>query len=120
MRFRLMAVMALGLALTAPAQAEQKTDPFAQLEALMNSGVLFRGVIRDEDVTLLFDHIRAVLKASTEGGELPPPEALNQRAEEIAMELRARGSIAGMLLLNALETAARQALREAFPPPTPR
>jgi hypothetical protein len=112
---------ALGLALAAPAQAEQKTaDPFAQLDALMRSGALVRGVVREEDVTLLFDHIRAGMLAASQGREAPPPpEAIARRGEEIATELKVRGTAASLILLNAFETVTRQVVRDilAAPPP---
>ncbi len=112
---------ALGLALAAPAQAEQKTtDPFAQLDALMRSGALVRGVVREEDVTLLFDHLRASILAASQGREAPPPpEAITRRGEEIGTELKVRGTAASLILLNAFETVTRQAVRDilAAPPP---
>ena len=121
MKLRSMAVMmALGAALASPAHAEQKTDPFAQIDALLNSGLLLRGVVREEDVALLFEHIRAAVQASSEGRETPTPEALTRRAEEIAAEMKTRGSLAGLLLLNALEVATRQAVRDIFQAPAPR
>lgn len=111
----------LGLALAAPAHAQQqKPDPFAQLDALLNSGVLVRGVVREEDVTLLFDHLRAAMLAASQGREAPPPpEAIARRGEEIAAELKVRGTAASLLLLNAFESVARQAVRDilAAPPP---
>ena len=111
------AVGALGLALCAPASAEQKPDPVAQIESLLNSGVLFQGVVREEDVSLVFAHLRAALMAAYAGREAPPPEELNRRAEAIAAELKSRGMLAGLLLLTAFEAAARQALREALAGP---
>ena len=111
---------ALALALAAPAHAQQKADPFAQLEALLNSGALVRGVVREEDVTMLFDHIRATILAASQGREAPlPPEAIARRGEEIGAELKVRGTAASLLLLNAFETVARQAVRDilAAPPP---
>jgi hypothetical protein len=109
---------ALGLSLAAPARAEQKPDPFAQVEALLNSGVLLQGVLREEDVTVLFGHLRAALLAASQGREVPPPpEALGRRAEEIAGELKARGTVAALLLLTVFETAARQAVRPLLAAP---
>ena len=114
----------LGFALAAPAQAEQKTaDPFAQLDALMRSGALVRGVVREDDVTLLFDHIRAGILAASQGREAPPPpEAIARRGEEIATELKVRGTAASLILLNAFETVTRQVVRDilAAPPPAAR
>jgi len=107
----------LGLACAAPAHAGGKPDPIAQVEALLGSGTLLQGVVRDEDVSLLFAHLRAALRAAHEGREAPAPEELNRRAEAIAGELKARGTLAGLLLLTAFEAAARQALRERFPAP---
>ncbi len=116
MRHRfVIAAGALGLALAAPAQAGEAPDPFAQADALLNPRVLLQGTVREEDVSLLFAHLRAVLLASYEGREAPPPpQELNRRAEAIAAELKARGALAGLLLLTAFETAAKQALHDAL------
>ena len=46
---------------------------------------------------------------------VPAPEALGRRADEIAGELKLRGTAASLLLLTALEAAAREALREIQP-----
>jgi hypothetical protein len=111
---------ALGLALAVPAQAgETPDDPFAQLEPLLNPRTLLQGVVREEDVSLLFAHLRATLLAASEGREAPVPEELNQRAEAIGAELRARGLLTGMLFLTAFEAYARQAVREALAEPAP-
>jgi hypothetical protein len=112
----MIAAGALILALAGPAQADPRTDPFATIEKLLDSGLLWQGVIRDEDVSLLFAHLRAALLAASQGREAPPaPEALGRRADEIAGELKARGTAASLLLLTALEAAAREALREMQP-----
>ena len=117
----LVVIGALGAALAAPAHAEQKADPFAQLEALLNSGALVRGVVREEDVSLLFDHIRASILAASQGREAPPPpEAIARRGEEIGTELKVRGTAASLILLNAFEAVARQAVRDLAAPPPPR
>jgi hypothetical protein len=115
----------LAAALAAPAHAQQqpKADPFAQLEALLNSGALVRGVVREEDVTLLFDHIRASILAASQGREAPPPpEAIARRGEEIGTELKVRGTAASLILLNAFETVTRQVVRDlaGVPPTAPR
>lgn len=120
MRLRtLIAGGVFGLALAVPAQAGEKPDPFAQIEALINSKVLLQGVLREEDVSLLFAHLRAALLAASEGRAAPLPDEINQRAEAIGAELRARGTLAGLLFLTAFEAAARQAVREALAEPAP-
>jgi hypothetical protein len=116
------AMGALGLALAAPAHAQEqpKPDPFARLDALLASGALVRGIVREEDVTLLFDHLRASILAASQGREAPPPpEALTRRGEEIATEAKVRGTAASLLMLDAFEAVARQAARDilAAPPP---
>lgn len=111
------AVILLGFACAAPAQAGETPDPHARIEALLNPGTLFQGVVREEDVSLLFAHLRAALMASYDGRDAPPPETLNRRAEAIAAELKTRGTLAGLLFLAAFEAAARQALREALADP---
>jgi len=113
------AIALFGVACAAPAQAGEKADPFAQVEALLNPGVLLQGVVREEDVSLLFAHLRAALLAAREGREAPAPEELNRRMEAIAAEMKTRGTLAGLLLLTAFEAAARQALREGLTPPVP-
>ncbi len=110
-------VLMLGLA--APACAQQKPDPVVRIEQLLDPKVLFQGVVREEDVSLLFAHLRAALLASYQGREAPAPEELNRRMEAISGELKSRGAIAGLLLLTAFEAAARQALREALADPVP-
>ena len=110
---------ALALGLAIPAQAGDKTDPFAQLEPLIHPRTLLQGVVREEDVSLLFAHLRAALLAASEGRETPLPEELNQRAEAIGAELRARGLLTGMLFLTAFEAMARQTVRDALANPAP-
>lgn len=111
------AMVLLGLACAAPVFAGENPDPNARIEALLSPEVLLQGVVRDEDVKLLFDHLRAALLAAYEGREAPPAEELNRRAEAIAAEMKSRGMLAGLLLLAAFETAARQALRESVAAP---
>jgi hypothetical protein len=119
----LVVIGVLGAALAAPAHANQEADPFARLEALLSSGALMRGVVREEDVTLLFDHIRASILAASQGREAPPPpEAIARRGEEIGTELKVRGTAASLILLNAFEAVTRQAVRDlaGVPPPAAR
>lgn len=110
---RILCAAFLSAALIAPAHAEGN-DPFAQLETLLDPKVLLKSVIREDDVLLLFAHLRAALLAAAEGRQAPVPEALNRRAEAIGNELKLRGTLAGLLLLTAFEAAARQAMREAL------
>jgi hypothetical protein len=123
MRLQAALVMgALGLALAAPAHAQEQArpDPFARLDALLASGALVRGIVGEDDVTLLFDHLRASILAASQGREAPlPPEALTRRGEEIATEAKVRGTAASLLLLDAFEAVARQTVRDilAAPPP---
>jgi hypothetical protein len=110
---------AIALALATPAQAGDQPDPFAQLEPLVNPRILLQGVVRDEDVSLLFAHLRTALLAASEGREAPVPEELNRRAEAIGAELRARGLLTGLLFLTAFEAFARQTVRDALANPAP-
>ena len=110
-------VLMLGLAV--PACAQEKPDSAVRIEQLLDPKVLFQGVLREEDVSLLFAHLRAALLASYQGHNAPVPEELNRRMEAISGELKSRGAIAGLLMLTAFEAAARQALREALAEPAP-
>lgn len=118
MRFLHIAALALALGCSAPtlAHEERPRDPFAALEP----GLLVHGAIRESDVTLLLDYLRGAILAAAEGREPdPPPQALEKRARELGAELKARGTLAGLLLLNALEEHAKALVRE-FPPPARR
>src|SRR5262245_23455520 len=108
--------MMLGLA--GPACAQEK-DSRVRVEPMLDPKVLLQGVVREEDLALLFAHLRAALLASYQGRDAPAPEELNRRMEAISGELKTRGALAGLLLLTAFETAARQALREALVEPAP-
>jgi hypothetical protein len=106
-----------GVVFAAPAGAGEQPEPVPQIESMLDPRLLLQGAVREEDVKLLFDHLRAALVASYQGRAAPSPEELNRRMEVIRDELRTRGMIAGMLLLAAFEAAARQAVRDGFAEP---
>ena len=111
--FRNLSVIAVaGLALSAPVAAQSK-EPFDALEAITPE-LLFKGVIREDDVSLLFKHVRESMVASMRGEEPRESPALARRTEEIQRELAVRGSVLVGVMLSALESAARQAVREAM------
>ncbi len=117
---RMIVMVATGLTLSgAPALASDE-DPFAQLETLLDPKVLLKGVVREDDVSLLFAHLRMALLAAVEGKQPPAPAELNQRAEVIGNELKLRGTLMGLLLFAAFEAAAKQAVRDALAEPAPR
>ncbi|MCW5606074.1 MAG: hypothetical protein KIT18_16160 [Burkholderiales bacterium] len=110
-----LAAVAAALAFGMPAHAgERQPDPFAQIDPQ----VLFRGMVSEADVSLLFSYLRAAMLAASQGRDAPVPEELNRRAEALGNELKLRGMLAGLLLLNAIEQSAKEALRE--PPPQSR
>jgi hypothetical protein len=119
-RISLVALALIAGIVTAPASAGERTQPLPQIESTLDPRLLLQGVVREEDLALLFAHLRAALLASYQGREGPSAEDLNRRMEVIGSELRARGMIAGMLLLATLEAAARQAVREPLAEPAPR
>lgn len=83
--------------------------------------MLLGGLVTEKDVGLLFDHLRASMRASAEGRPPPPlPEALARRLEVAGSELQLRGLVAGMVLTQFVERAVRDAVRELGPPPTSR
>ncbi len=108
----LLATAAAGLALSLPAGAQSK-DPIDAFEVI-NPEVLFKGIIREDDVTLLFDHLRESIAATARGEEPQESAAMKRRAEQIQREVAARGSVLVGVLLSAFEAAAKQAVREGL------
>ena len=108
----LLAVAAAGLALSLPVGAQSK-DPTDAFEAI-NPEVLFKGIIREDDVTLLFDHLRESMAAAARGEEPQESAAMKRRAEQIQREVAVRGSVLMGVMLSAFEAAAKQAVREGL------
>ena len=110
-------MLAAMLAVATPIHAGDRQSPAdldALLEQMISPQAWLGGRITEADVELLFAYLRASLIASTHGQEVPVPEELKRRAETLGRELRAHGILAGLLLLQALEARAKEAL------PTPR
>jgi hypothetical protein len=113
---RWIGMSAMCAALLAPGSlpADDGRDALARLE----SGEVWRGLVREQDVSLLFAYLRLALAAAIEGREAPPvPEELTGRVESLGQALKAQGALAALALLAMMEQRAKQALREA---PTPR
>lgn len=120
-RTLLMGMLAAMLSLPVQA-AEPLPPPAARAEAVPPElRMLLGGVVTENDVGLLFAHLRAAMRAAAEGRQPPPfPEALARRLEAAGSELQLRGLIAGMALTQFVERAVRDAVRELAPPPAPR
>jgi len=110
-----LAVAALLIGLAGGARAEPPLAVPAAPGPQFDPGVLFAGVITERDVALLAAYARAALVAAATGTEPPAPEDLTRRAEAIAGELKLRGMMAGLLLLDALEARASAWVRERQP-----
>ena len=118
----LLGVAVAGLALsvqTVPVAAQETArevardrDPFEKLETI-NPDVLLKGIIREDDVSLLFQHVRESMAAAARGEEARESEAMTRRSEEIQREIAARGRVLAGALLSVLESAAKQMIREA-------
>jgi hypothetical protein len=108
----LMGTAAAGVALTLslPATAVDN-DPFERLESITPE-MLFKGIIREDDVTLLFRHLRESMAAAARGEEARESEALNRRAEQIQREVAVRGGALAGVALSAFESAIKQMVRE--------
>ena len=109
---RLLSALVAGAVLSATAHAAER-DPIAGLESLLTPQLLLGGLGTDNDVSLLFAHLRASMLATAEGREPPPmPAALSQRIETAGGELRVRGTLIGLALSQVMERAVRDALRD--------
>lgn len=106
------AVASMGLLTGLPAHAQQR-DSFERLEAL-NPEALFKGIIREDDVSLLFRHLRESIAASARGEEAEPSEAMKRRQAQIQREIATRGALFASAMLSAFEQAARDAVREGM------
>ena len=93
---RIAAAALISLVLSAPAPA---AEPF------------IGGVVKESDVSLLFDYLREAMSAAFQGREVAPPDALMQRAEVIAEEARRQGEIAARAAIDAIERDVRESLR---------
>ena len=118
MRLRYLIVAAgVVLGCAGPAGAGER-DAYADLDARLNELLApqawARGKLTEADVTLLFDYIRSSMFAASQGLPAPDvPDELRRRVEKLQRDLQLQGSLTGLLLLNALEAAARQAVRDA-------
>ncbi len=109
---RQIAALVLGAALSAPLYAAER-DPLAGLEGLLTPQLLLGGLVSENDVSLLFAHLRASMLATAEGREPPAmPAALSQRIDAAGSELRVRGTLIGLLLSQVMERAVRDAVRD--------
>lgn len=120
---RQIAALVLGAAISAPLSSPlyaAERDPLAGLEGLLTPQVLMGGLVSENDVSLLFVHLRASMLATAEGREPPVmPEALIRRMDAAGSELQVRGTLIGLVLSQVLERAARDAVRD-FAQQTPR
>ena len=64
-----------------PAMAQQR-DPFERLEGL-SPETLLKGILREDDVSLLFCHLRESIAASARGERAEHSGAINRRTEQI-------------------------------------
>jgi hypothetical protein len=108
----LLTVVVTSMALSQTAIAQQR-DPFERLETI-HPEVLFKGLVREEDVSLMFNYLRESMAATARGEEPRESEAVKRRSEEIQREMAVRGTVLIGALLSAFESAAKQAIREAM------
>jgi hypothetical protein len=114
---RVLPILVLGALLPLTVRAGDAVPP-VRAEEVLDPRVLLGGIVTEGDVSLLFAHMRAALRASAAGREPPPmPEALGKRLEAAGSEMQLRGYIAAIALSHMMERAVRDAVRELAPPP---
>lgn len=116
------AVLGLSVSGVIPACAAGDLQPYPEFEATLNGLVppqaWLKGRITEADAALIFSYVRASLFAAAQGLPAPAvPGELKRRVEELQRDLEAQGALSALLLLNALEAAARQAVRESLVDP---
>ena len=112
-----LSVALAGLLAATPLRAETAPEiisPFDArlIESLISPRAVLGEVITERDLDLLLAHVKAAILAAAAGSTPPPSDELNRRAEEISKALRTRGTLAALVLLDALEASAKQRLRE--------
>lgn len=113
LKSRLLAIVLCGALSSALHAREPEAPSFPEPRQLLG------GLVSEDDVARLFEHLRESMRATAEGREPPPmPEALARRLEAAGGELRLRGLDAAMLLTRFVEQAVRGAVRELAPPPS--
>ena len=98
----------LGLVVCASAHAQDARRPATD--------ALLRGIVQERDVALVFDYLREVVTAASEGREAAPPAELAERAEAIGQEVKRHGAAAARALIDAVESSLRESMREPRPP----
>ncbi|MGQ0751910.1 MAG: hypothetical protein ACT4PS_15375 [Betaproteobacteria bacterium] len=94
----------------------ERTDLRSQADA----PGLARTAIQEGDVSLLFDYLRAAIRAASEGREPPPPpRELERRMDGLGSEIKARGTLAALVLLQTLEEQVKALRREGARPRPP-
>jgi hypothetical protein len=73
---------------------------------------IFAGLIQEQDVALAFRYFRESLDAALEGREPPPADALVERGETIAKEVKRRGAVSARSVLDMIEGILREAVRD--------
>ena len=115
---RLLRVTVLSVFLAFSASVAAGDDPYGLTSAALER--LSSGLVQERDVDLFLGYVREALRAMAEGREPPePPRELETRAGELAAGLKVRGTLAGLILLSALEENAKALRRELAPPPYP-
>lgn len=118
---RTLLILVLGALLPVTVQAAEPVPPARAETVPPELRMLLGGLVTENDVSQLFAHLRASMRASAEGRQPPPfPEALAKRMEVAGSELQLRGLMAGMALTHFVERAVRDAVRELAPPPASR
>ena len=108
----------VGALLSLAVHAGEPAVPPARADTVLDPRILLGGIVTENDVTLLFSHVRAALRAAAEGREAPPlPQALSERLEAAGSEMQLRGYIAAITLSQVMERAVRDAVRELASPP---
>ena len=70
--------------------------------------------LSEQDVTLLFDYLRAAVAAAAAGRDPDPlPPELRERVAALGAELKARGTLAALLVLSTLEQELQSLARRA-------
>ena len=99
-------------ALSQPEQVPEPQGTLERIEEILSPANILKGQITEQDVDQLFD----ILRSTIAGNPKEPSAELKQKLDRLATRLMIRGTMAGDLLLNEIESRIKEKVRQLDEP----